>query len=115
MATLVSPMAIKTTSAQPLTALSSTVQNRVPHDDSNEEDFHQRAAEHASRNAGGSGGADFFQGILGNFMGNKSQLASQEVDEQGTLFPSPFFFGHTSIQQAVGNAKEPTPTTLFGG
>lgn len=58
------------------------VQHRVPHDDSNEEDFHQRAAEHASRNAGGSGGADFFSGILGNFMGNKSQLANQEVDEE---------------------------------
>lgn len=60
------------------------MQHRVPHDDSNEEDFHQRAAEHASRNAGGSGGADFFSGILGNFMGNKSQLANQEVDEERT-------------------------------
>lgn len=59
----------------------------MPHDDSNEEDFHQRAAEHASRNAGGSGGADFFSGILGNFMGNKSQLANQEVDEERTSHP----------------------------
>lgn len=56
----------------------------VPRDDSEEEGFHQRAAEHASRNAGGSGHADFFQGILGQFMGNKSQLQSEEVDEHGT-------------------------------
>lgn len=62
------------------------MQGRYPRDDSNDEDFHQRAAEHASRNAGGSGGADFFSGILGNFMGKKDQLANEEVDEQGTFW-----------------------------
>lgn len=56
----------------------------IPRDDSEEEGFHQRAAEHASRNAGGSGQAEFFQGILGQFMGNKSRLQNEEVDEQGT-------------------------------
>lgn len=63
----------------------STVPNRGsgPRDDSEEEGFHQRAAEHASRNAGGSEGADFFSGIVGNFMGKKSQLQNEEVDEQG--------------------------------
>lgn len=59
------------------------MQGRIPHDDSDEADFDQRAAEHASRNTGDSGGADFFAGILGNFLGNKSQLANEEVDEQG--------------------------------
>lgn len=53
-------------------------------DDSDDEGFHQRVAEHASRNAGSSGQADFFTGILGNFMGNKSQLKNEDVDEQGT-------------------------------
>lgn len=59
----------------------------MPRDDSEEEGFHQRAAEHASRNAGGSGGADFFSGIMSNFMGNKSQLANEDVDEHGTCRP----------------------------
>lgn len=43
-----------------------------------------RAAEHASRNAGSSGQTDFFSGIIGNFMGKKSQLAQEDIDEQGT-------------------------------
>ncbi|KUI70083.1 hypothetical protein VM1G_11682 [Cytospora mali] len=41
------------------------------------------AAEHASRNAGSSGDRDLFSSILGNFVGNKSQLANEEIDEQG--------------------------------
>lgn len=56
----------------------------APRDDSEEDGFHQRAAEHASRNAGSSGGADFFEGVLGQFMGKKSQLQNEDVDEQGT-------------------------------
>lgn len=55
----------------------------MPRDDSDEEGFHRRAAEHASRNAGGSGETDFFSGIISNFMGKKSQLANEDVDEEG--------------------------------
>lgn len=84
------------------------MQQRVPHDDSNEEDFHQRAAEHASRNAGGSGGADFFAGVLGNFMGNKSQLANEEVDEQGTSRPLTPSIIHTHTEREA-SMKHPIP------
>jgi hypothetical protein len=41
------------------------------------------AAEHATRNAGGSGDRDLFSSILGNFVGNKSKLANEDIDEQG--------------------------------
>lgn len=65
--------------------LHTTVSNRgyVPHGD--DEDY-SRAAEHASRSAGGSGESDFFSSIIGNFVGKKSQLANEEVDEEGTQF-----------------------------
>lgn len=47
------------------------------------------AAEHASRNAGGSGDRDLFSSVLGKFVGNKSQLADEEIDEQGRHIPRP--------------------------
>lgn len=53
---------------------------QVPFDD-DDDDF-TGAAEHATRNAGGSGG-DLFSSVIGNFLGKKNQLANEEVDEQG--------------------------------
>lgn len=53
----------------------------VPRGD--DDDDLSSAADHASRNAGSSGDRDLFSSVLGSFMGNKTHLASQEVDEQG--------------------------------
>lgn len=52
----------------------------VPIDD-DDDDF-TGAAEHATRNAGGSG--DMFSSVIGSFLGKKNQLANEEVDEEGT-------------------------------
>ncbi|KAG6368503.1 hypothetical protein INS49_002712 [Diaporthe citri] len=55
---------------------------QVPFDD-DDDDF-TGAAEHATRNAGGSGG-DIFSAVIGNFLGKKNQLANEEVDEQAAV------------------------------
>lgn len=51
------------------------------------------AAEHATRNAGGSGDKDLFSSILGNFVGNKSKLANEDIDEQAAISQHKKFFG----------------------
>lgn len=55
----------------------------IPSGDDDDLDYDQ-VAQHASRSAGGSGQADFFSSIIGNFVGKKSQLAHEDIDEQGT-------------------------------
>lgn len=57
---------------------------QVPFDD-DDDDF-TGAAEHATRSAGGSGG-DIFSTVIGSFLGKKNQLATEEIDEQGTHPP----------------------------
>ncbi|PSR94516.1 hypothetical protein BD289DRAFT_135929 [Coniella lustricola] len=92
----------------------------TPRDDSEEDGFHQRAAEHASRNAGDSGGADFFSGIMGRFMGNKSQLANEEVDEQAAVAHHKKFFGgeddgSEASSGSMGNAAAMQAIKMFAG
>ncbi|KAF3764624.1 hypothetical protein M406DRAFT_340190 [Cryphonectria parasitica EP155] len=92
----------------------------APRDDSEEEGFHQRAAEHAARNAGDSGGSDFFSGIMGQFMGKKTQLANEDVDEQAAVAHHKKFFGgeddgSEADSGSMGNAAAMQALKMFAG
>ncbi|ROW07749.1 hypothetical protein VMCG_03634 [Cytospora schulzeri] len=81
------------------------------------------AAEHASRNAGGSGDRDLFSSILGNFVGNKSQLANEDIDEQAAVSHHKKFFGGNSDDDdgeeansgSMGNAAAMQALKMFTG
>lgn len=58
----------------------------VPHDD---DDDYRNAAETASRAAGDSGDSSFFSSLLGSLTEKKSQVANEDIDEDGpSLQPS---------------------------
>lgn len=91
---------------------------QVPFDD-DDDDF-TGAAEHATRNAGGSGG-DLFSSVIGNFLGKKNQLANEEVDEQAAVNQHKKLYGgeddgsteHDS--SSMGNAAALQALKMFTG